>query len=329
MSLWALSNQMFTLEDFENFSAVMQTIRHHPKISILEKTADHGRLVEKIVKRGDHLSVGVMASYDLLEVSYRSQKHVNGYVVDTARKEISALIFKEVEKKARKSVSARSSKISIRGKIVKNLEVDFADPDLIPQFHARDLKIPAGFAKRKTYPFVKVLKSGASAAEPINALELALIFASETKKYPGTEKCFKQYYTEKLLSLGVSKVMKDNVTPIHIACLAVEDSDLLFNIVKKIHELCPEQLKQKTTWTETVLHYLLGSASLCQTPLELIKFFRNQGVNLDVKSQSMDNFTTADHSSFYAKSKWYNGPQRDEIISYLHRWRQSKHRKSF
>ena len=128
---------------------------------------------------------------------------------------------------------------------------------------------------------------------------------------------------------GVTNVMKDNVTPIHIACLAVEDPDLLLDLVKKIHEKCPEQIIQKTTWTETVLHYLLGSVSVCETPLELVKFFRNKGINIDVKSQSQENYTTADHVSHYQKSKWYKGPQRDEIISYLHRWRESKHRQGF
>lgn len=205
-------------------------MRLHPAIPDIDKTPENGRLIEKIIKKGDQLKIGVMASYDMLDIRYSSYKEVYGFTVCSAREEISALIFKEVKKKVRKSVS---TKVPVRSKIVKNLEIDFGDPELLPAFRKRVARIPAGFAKKRNYPFVKILKSGGSAAEPINALELALIFASETKKYPGTEKCFKLYYAERLLSLGTGLKIKKKRKFLELVTLSSYAEFRVYNLFLK------------------------------------------------------------------------------------------------
>ena len=105
---------------------------------------------------------------------------------------------------------------------------------------------------------------------------------------------------------------------------SVSDVNLMLSIVRRISDAFPVQIRTKTIWSETVLHYLLGKDSRCLNPLKVIKFCRDQQVNLDILASTEGKQFSADHEFSYSQSKWFlDGPERDEILSYLRRWREA------
>ena len=330
VALWSITNGVTTAR-----RSVKQTLEllREKGVKMIQMSHDAELVVNRVIDRGSNDEIGILAN--IKEMKYMEPKRVSvgggrrNLVLDvnSAAEEIKFIISEPIVPKVK--TGTPQAHVSGRGLsgprvlMLKNSDnIDFDNLSIQRVLKSRVKSMPTSI--KTVIPFC--VKSGKKqvSIEPIDGLELAILTVSEVEIASATGLVYKEHYVAEILRCNIHSTMEENITAIHLSMIAISDPSLLLSIVTRIHEKHPGQIRTLTIWNETVLHYLLGKASLCTRPLEVLKYCRKCDVRINAKAISDDEQQTADHLNHYVDSKWFSGDQKDEVIRYLRRWREAE-----
>ena len=329
IAIWTITNQ--SESKLRRTMRTLDVFREN-RIKMIQMTDAVDGIITAIIDQGSSNLIGILSNVEhrtfaepkAITVGSRVKQHKScENEVDVIKFIISdPLPIAKYENQRRVSRPGKRQR-NPRTHIAKNEAIDFEDSAIVEKIIQRMKEIPTQI--KKELPFCNKTRSKQYACEAIDGLELAILAASETVKSPGTDLVYKEYYVTECIQRNLHSTMEENITAIHLAMIGVADCPLLLRIVRKLNSKYPELITKLTIWNETVLHYLLGKTSICEEPLEVLKFCRKCNVRINAASVSDQNSVSADHENHYKDSKWYKSDQKDEVLRYLKRWRDAEY----